>query len=246
MRSLLALALAALIAVTGTSMGAAASASPAAQSQVGDAALADVIVDPAAVYEPERAARFPDILHAHVDAYWSARFAAAGLDYRPPRAVIGFSTPIETACGQADPLTETAFYCVLDETIYYAEPFRQIVEENIGDYGWVVVIAHEWGHHVQRLLGFDLATWSFQSGDVRSVAIEQQADCLAGAYTDAAELSAWLDPGDINEALRMTGLSGDPPGTEWDDERAHGTSEERVKAFTDGYRQGLATCELGL
>ncbi|MCC6314268.1 MAG: hypothetical protein IT337_09665, partial [Thermomicrobiales bacterium] len=61
-----------------------------------------------------RAARFPDPLHAHIDAYWAARFAEAGRSYVPPRGVVGFSEPMPTGCGSADPRTETAFYCVLD------------------------------------------------------------------------------------------------------------------------------------
>ena len=204
------------------------------------------IIDPAAVSDPQRAARFPDLLHAHVDVYWSDRFAEAGRSYRPPAGVIGFSTVIETGCGRADPEVETAFYCVLDETIYYSVAFRQIIDENIGDYGWVTVVAHEWGHHVQRQLGYDLAILPYQSGDVPPVALEQQADCLAGAYTDSAELSGWLDPGDIDEAILVTRISGDPPGTAVLDPSAHGTGSARVAAFVEGYESGIGGCGLGL
>lgn len=215
--------------------------------QVGDVAggVGDM-VDPNEAYDPERAARFPDPLHAHVDAYWSDRFAEAGRPYRPPAGVVGFSTAIETGCGLAEAAEETAFYCVLDETIYYTVEFRQVIEENIGDYGWVVVVAHEWGHHVQRQLGYDVAMLPYQSGNVAPIALEQQADCLAGAYTDAAELSGWLDPGDVDEAILMTGLSGDPPGTAIHNPTAHGSGAERVDAFFEGYELGISGCELGI
>jgi predicted metalloprotease len=179
--------------------------------------------------EAERAARFPDPLHAHVDAFWAAEFAAAGIPYDPPDGVIGFDKPMMTACGRADPTTEAAFYCVLDETIYYAVPFRALIEREIGDYGWIVVVAHEWGHHVQRQLGFELG-----------------ADCLAGAYTKDAEAVGWLDPGDVDEALFMTRISGDPPGTAESDPFAHGSGVERVEAFLEGYDGGLVACQLDL
>lgn len=204
------------------------------------------IIDPADVYEPERAARFPDLLHAHIDVYWSNRFAEAGRSYRSPAGVVGFSTPIETGCGLADPEVDTAFYCVLDETIYYSIEFRQIIEENIGDYGWVVVVAHEWGHHVQRLLGYDLVILPYQAGDAPPLAFEQQADCLAGAYTESAELSEWLDPGDVDEALLVTELSGDPAGTAILHPSAHGSGKARVAAFDEGYELGIAGCGLEL
>ncbi len=205
--------------------------------------------DPAAIVAAgaaARAARFPDILHAHVDAYWAYQFAAAGREYTPPGAVLGFSSVIETGCGLADPLTEAAFYCVLDQTIYYSNDFRATVESQIGDYGWVVVIAHEWGHHIQLSLGTDLVGALDQTGSLAPVQLEQQADCLAGAYTQDAERQGWLDDTDVDEAVLMTSLSGDPVGTNWRDPNAHGTGEERVSAFLDGYADGLGGCDLDL
>lgn len=202
------------------------------------------VIDAAAVREADRAARFPDPLHAHVDAFWADQFADAGIAYTPPGGVVPFEAPTPTACGIADPAEETAFYCVLDDTIYYSAEFRRIVESNIGDFGWVVVVAHEWGHHVQLLVGYDAGVLGWQVSSTRSVAMEQQADCLAGAYTDSAEFSGWLDPGDVDEALLITGLSGDPAGTAADDPEAHGSGEDRVAAFTAGYEDGLAACGL--
>lgn len=203
------------------------------------------LVDPAAAWDAERAARFPDPLHAHVDAFWATRFASEGWEYRSPAALTGFSEAMDTPCGIADPEVETAFYCVIDETIYYSAPFQELAISQIGDFGWVVIVAHEWGHHVQHLLGQDFAPDSFRTGSEAPLPIEQQADCLAGAYTDGAELSGWLDPGDVDEALIMTELAGDPSSAESTDPLAHGTAEERVAAFLSGYREGLSACEVG-
>ncbi len=189
---------------------------------------------------------FPDPLHAHVDAFWQARFDDVGRDYRPPAGVIPFDTPIVTACGRADPDEEAAFYCVIDEKIYYSASFRQLIESQIGDFAWVVVVAHEWGHHVQAQLGFELGASPDLAGEVLPIEIEQQADCLAGAYSIDAEISGWLDPGDVDEALYMTEISGDPPGTAWNDPRAHGSGVDRIDAFLDGYSGGIGVCDLDL
>ena len=160
--------------------------------------------------------------------------------------MIAFDEPIVTACGRADPVREAAFYCVIDEKIYYSAEFRTLIENQIGDFAWVIVVAHEWGHHIQAKLGFDLGVVPDRAGEVAPIEFEQQADCLAGAYAIDAELSGWLDPGDIEEALTITEISGDPPGTAWNDPRAHGTGDVRIDAFLTGYNAGIAGCDLDL
>jgi len=189
---------------------------------------------------------FPDPLHADVDRFWAARFQEVGRDYEPPQGVVPFDEPIVTACGRADPVREAAFYCVIDEKIYYSAEFRTLIENQIGDFAWVIVVAHEWGHHVQAKLGFDLGVVPYRAGEVAPIELEQQADCLAGAYAVDAELTGWLDAGDIDEALAITEISGDPPGTAWDDPRAHGTGAVRIDAFLTGYNAGITGCDLDL
>jgi uncharacterized protein len=189
---------------------------------------------------------FPDPLHAHINRFWEARFQEAGRVYDPPNGVVAFEEPIVTACGRADPAREAAFYCVIDEKIYYSAEFRTLIEDQIGDFAWVIVVAHEWGHHIQAKLGFDLGVVPDRAGEVAPIELEQQADCPAGAYSIDAELSGWLDPGDIEEALTITEISGDPPGTAWDDPRAHGTGDVRIDAFMTGYNAGIAGCDLDL
>lgn len=107
----------------------------------------------------DRVALFPDVLHADVDRFWAEQFALAGRSYAPPGGVVRIDAPLRTGCGRADAATSAAFYCVLDETIYYAGGFRDALY-TIGDFGWVVVVAHEWAHHVQNQLGIDLGRWS--------------------------------------------------------------------------------------
>ena len=189
---------------------------------------------------------FPDPLHAHIDMFWEARFQEAGRVYDPPQGVVPFDEPIVTACGRADPVREAAFYCVIDEKIYYSAEFRTLIENQIGDFAWVIVVAHEWGHHIQAKLGFDLGVVPDRAGEVAPIEFEHQADCLAGAYAIDAEISGWLDPGDIEEALTITEISGDPPGTAWNDPRAHGTGDVRIDAFMSGYNAGITGCDLDL
>src|SRR5215217_6620985 len=129
-----------------------------------------------------RELRFPNPLDADIDRFWDAQFQEAGRPYESPNGVIAFDEPIVTACGRADPDQEAAFYCVSDATIYYSAAFRSLIENQIGDFAWVVVVAHEWGHHIQSKLGFDLGVVPDRAGDVAPIELEHQADCLAGAY----------------------------------------------------------------
>ncbi len=189
---------------------------------------------------------FPAELDRDVDLFWAGQFAEAGRSYDPPDDIVGMDGPIVTACGRATPAETAAFYCTLDETIYYNPEFRLLVEQNVGDFAWVTVIAHEWGHHVQAQLGIYATENPEMDGGLYSVELEQQADCLAGVYTANAEDRGWLDPGDYEEAVYLTGVAGDPEGTAADDPEAHGTSDQRLAAFSSGYTEGLAGCDLDL
>ena len=193
-----------------------------------------------------REIRFPDLLHADIDRFWAARFLEAGRGYDPPGGVVGLDEPMDTACGRADPNEEAAFYCVLDQTIYYSTDFRQLVEQQIGDFAWVTIVAHEWGHHMQAELGFDLGLAPDSAAQVAPIELEHQADCLAGAYASDAEARGWLDPGDLQEALAITEIAGDPVGTPATEPPAYGTGEARTEAFLTGYGGGLAACHLDL
>jgi predicted metalloprotease len=189
----------------------------------------------------------PDELDRDVDDFWAGAFAKADEPYTPPAGVVSFDASIDTACGPARPVDTVAFYCPADRTIYYASDFRGLVETDVGDFGWVTVVAHEWGHHIQAQLGLLNERAAQSDGGEASVEeIELQADCLAGAYARDAERRAWLEPGDLDEALLLTAVAGDPPGTPTDDPNAHGSGTERVAAFTDGYDDGLAGCDLAL
>ncbi|HET9395710.1 MAG TPA: neutral zinc metallopeptidase, partial [Nitrospiraceae bacterium] len=145
--------------------------------------LAQGVGDVSATIDVPRDVLFPDPLHAHVDAYWAKEFASVGLSYDSPNGVIAFDEPLVTACGRANPEEEAAFYCVVDEKIYYSQTFRDLIERQIGDFAWVVVVAHEWAHHIQGQLGYELGVSPDSSVTTPPIGLEQQADCLAGAYS---------------------------------------------------------------
>ncbi|MBA2754204.1 MAG: neutral zinc metallopeptidase [Chloroflexia bacterium] len=199
--------------------------------------------DPAAEPGPPS---FEDPLDADVDEFWQDAYDDAGIDYSSPVRIVGFATEIRTGCGSADPAETAAFYCTLDGSIYYTEWFRELVETEIGDFAWVTVVAHEWAHHIQAEQGRYATDEPHDDGGFYTIQLELEADCLAGAYAGDAEARGWLDEGDLDEALGLTALSGDAEDTHWTDPLAHGTSEQRVAAFTTGYDDGLSGCEVRL
>ena len=127
-----------------------------------------------------------------------------------------------------------AHYCTQDETIYLATAFLNDRQEKFGDFAWVVVLAHEWGHHVQRLLQVERL-----SGN----AFELQADCLAGAYAQDAAARELLEPGDVTEAVTGSADAGDPPGLPQDQPgapRNQRRAHRRVHARLPRRRGGCA------
>src|SRR3954447_24555954 len=135
------------------------------------------------------AAQFPAVF-AELNTFWGDIFAAAGVPYRAP-SVVTLDGPTTTACGDAGP-EGFAFYCPSDETIYYSPAAFATHRLRFGDFAPIVVVAHEWGHHVQSLLGIVPEPGS---------SFELQADCLAGAYATNAAQQGLLDPGDVTEAV---------------------------------------------
>ena len=210
---------------------------------LGVLALAVGAATPGASAGPPLQQSVVDAVIADIDAFWRDSFAAADRPYRPP-AVVSFHTPTGTACGRIS-LGVGPGYCPLDETIYYNAEFRALGEDRLGDFAWVTIVAHEWGHHVQAELGL-YASAEPEEGEAYPVELELQADCLAGAYAQDAEARGWLEADDPEEAVAVTAAAGDPDGTAWEDPAAHGTAEQRVAAWEQGYAEGLPGCDLAL
>ncbi len=171
-----------------------------------------------------------------IDAWWRSVVEQAGLPYHPPRFA-QYESPRSTACGTIDPDVHGELYCPLDETIYLTTTGASLRSLDIeGDYAVVAIIAHEWGHHVQHLLG------EVPAGDGPD--FELQADCLAGAFTAHAKDAGLLEPGDLHEAALLSISAGDPPVPVPGLPNEHGTSDQRLEAFMEGEVDGLARCDV--
>lgn len=170
-----------------------------------------------------------------LDAFWSGAFAAARQFYDSP-GVIEVTDPVDSACGTFAPGIG-ALYCFFDQTIFFESAFFAPFHENQGDFAWKVILAHEWGHHVQRMLDI----WPTPGN-----AFELQADCLAGAYARDAGTRGWLNPGDVMEAVTSEASAGDPLWLPQDQLGAHGRGDDRIAAFMRGYLDGFLGCQLPL
>jgi predicted metalloprotease len=182
----------------------------------------------------EYASDFAAVL-TELDAFWFDIFRASGGTYRTP-VIVALEQRIMTGCGPAGP-EDFAFYCPADAAVYYSPEGFADHERRIGDFAPIVVIAHEWGHHVQWLL--DIAP---KPGN----AFELQADCLAGAYASYAGQRGLLDPGDVTEAVASSAEAGDPLGLPQDAPGAHGINDDRVISFMRGYLDGATGCDIPL
>jgi hypothetical protein len=165
---------------------------------------------------------------ADIGGFWNGLFSYLGLAYDAPE-VLTYQGSIDSICGwtQGGP----ASYCASSHAIYIDEDWYWGTVEQIGDFAWVTILAHEWGHHVQYQL--------YQDGIVHDspfagpVERELEADCFAGVYAQDAEWRGLLDSGDIEEAAAIAAASGDI---------SHGSGEDRRWAFMSGYTDGLAGC----
>ena len=197
---------------------------------------------------PDYESPFERVAVLRIDTFWAETFDAAGLEYDPPGDIVAIDEePFETGCGVERNIDEAAiYYCTVDDTIYYSAEFRSIVIDLTGPYGWYNIVAHEWGHHIQDLLGIDASRNPELDGGYYVIEIELMADCLAGVYAQDATARGTIEQDEVDDAEAITEASGDIEDTAFDDERAHGTGQQRVEAFYTGYEDGLIGCNLDL
>lgn len=171
-----------------------------------------------------------------IDEFWKATFEEFGAPYRSP-SIVTVDRRIQTACGPVEPIPN-ALYCPGDFTIYLMPDFLTDLERAFGDYSPMTVLGHEWGHHVQALLGLH---------EDAPPQFELQADCLVGVFTRHARESDLLDVGDVIEAMNTSESAGDPISFPEDHPGAHGSPEDRVLALTEGFWLGpVEGCRLPL
>ena len=211
----------------------------------------------AATAEDQAAAEFVSLVLGDTEDVWNELFGAMGKDYAEPRLVL-FSGQVESACGMADAAVGP-FYCPADAQVYIDLAFFDELSTRFGapgDFAAAYVIAHEVGHHVQNLLGVTDRVHEMRArmsetefNDV-SVRLELQADYYAGVWAHHAERARQiLEAGDIEEGLRAAAAVGDDRlqrqarGYVVPDSFTHGTSEQRMKWFQVGLKNGtIAAC----
>ncbi len=185
-----------------------------------------------------------------VQASWDELFSRAGQQYEPTKLVL-FEQATQTGCGVGS--SETGpFYCPADRKVYLDLSFFRVLGERFGapgDFAQAYVIAHEFGHHVQTLLGIepDVRRAQQESPDDAnelSVLMELQADCFAGVWGYSAYNDQLLESGDLEEGLEAAAAIGDDRIQEQTTGRVdpenftHGSSEQRVEWFRSGFDTG--------
>jgi uncharacterized protein len=179
----------------------------------------------------------------------------AGTPYRHAKLVL-FRDSTQSACGGAQSATGP-FYCPGDEKVYIDLGFYDELKRRFGapgEFAQAYVLAHEIGHHVQKLIGVESKTRQFQSqnpsaANAVSVQVELQADCFAGVWAHTTQQRGLLEAGDVQSALGAASAVGDDHiqqmtrGRVQPETFTHGSSEQRMSWFNKGLNSGsIAAC----
>jgi uncharacterized protein len=207
--------------------------------------------------DPDRAT--VDFIHFVTEdliATWTEVFKKEGKTFRPANMVL-FKEGTKTACGFGTTAIGP-FYCPGDEKAFIDLSFFKLLNDRFaapGDFAQAYVLAHEYGHHVQNVLGYEDTFRAAQRKDPEkknelSVRFELQADCLAGVWGHSSQKRNVLEAGDVEEGLKAAAAIGDDTlqkqsgGTVSPESWTHGSSEQRVKWLRRGLEQGsIAACD---
>ncbi len=201
----------------------------------------------------DETSQFVRVILAETEDVWTDIFRTAGADYPEPTLVM-FSGAVSSACGHASAAVGP-FYCPADQKLYLDQGFFQELKQRFnvpGDFPGAYVIGHEVGHHVQTVTGIAGKVRDAQQrarggaqANAYQVMMELQADCYAGVWAHHANrYGDFLDDGDIEEGLKAAAAIGDDTLQRNQGKRVtpesftHGSSVQRQRWFTIGYRTG--------
>lgn len=199
----------------------------------------------------DQAAKFTSVILASTEDVWSQIFQKMGRHYVNPKLVM-YRGQTRTGCGTGQSVMGP-FYCPADQTVYIDLSFYDELKNKLGaggDFADGYVIAHEVGHHVQKLLGIEekvrqqMQSGSQTNANRLSVKLELQADCFAGVWGHYMQQQNVLETGDLQEALNAAQAIGDDrlqqqsQGRVVPDSFTHGTSQQRYNWFKRGFDSG--------
>ncbi len=202
--------------------------------------------------EEKAEGEFVAVVLADTEDVWHELFRQSGKTYSEPGLVL-FTGGSESGCGFAQ-AAMGPFYCPADEKVYLDLDFLRELQDRLGaggDFARAYIIAHEVGHHVQKLLGVMEDVERRREGlggrqaNALTVRMELQADFLAGVWAHHAQrMKDILEQGDIEEAMNAAAAVGDDriqrqtQGYVVPDSFTHGTSAQRLKWFKLGFETG--------
>jgi len=186
---------------------------------------------------------------------WTQLLSQQGVPYRHAKLVL-FRDSIDSACGMAESATGP-FYCPEDEKVYIDLGFYDELSQRFGapgEFAEAYVLAHEIGHHVQKLTGVEekvrlAQRQNPQAANRLSVLLELQADCLAGVWGSSTRQRNLLEAGEVQEGLNAAAAVGDDrlqrmaTGHVNPESFTHGSSQQRTEWFQRGFNGGdLRSC----
>lgn len=211
--------------------------------------------DPSRTAGEQKEVEFVSFVLDDVQRTWEKLLPQQGVSYRHAKLVL-FRDAIRSACGVAESATGP-FYCPGDEKVYIDLGFYDELKQRFGapgEFAQAYVLAHEIGHHVQKLLGIEGKVRRLQQRDPSarnplSVRLELQADCFAGVWGNSTGQRNLIDQGDIVAGLRAAAAVGDDrlqrmaTGRVSPESFTHGSSAQRMRWFQQGLNSGrLSVC----
>lgn len=216
-----------------------------------------------AIHEPDRArdaqeeptVKFVSFVLDDAQQTWAGILQQQGIPYRHAKLVL-FRDATASGCGSARSATGP-FYCPADEKVYIDLGFYDELKRRFGapgDFAQAYVLAHELGHHVQKLIGVEQKVSALMRSEpsernALSVKMELQADCLAGVWAHSTDQRKLLEKGDAESAMNAAAAVGDDrlqkmsTGSVSPESFTHGSSAQRTQWFSRGMDQGtIAAC----